>query len=443
MEPYQESANTPTPIPPTISTPIPPTISTAETATQAPPSVATAATQAAPAAAYKPAYEPRNKYEEEIELENQEFKKNLLPQEIITAIQQNNTEYLKENINPQNIDKRTSSRSTPLILAVENGHLDIVKLLLEKGATVDLFDNEGKTALMYAAENGDIHIAEHIFKKKPKSILTTNAGEKKTVLMYAAEKGQQIMIKLILDMAADTFKNKPESTDTMYAVLNKLVNIVDINSRTALMFAAANGHTETVSFLIDKGADILITDLNGKTALMFAAENGHTEIVSFLIGKGADILITDSKGKTALMFAASNGHLEVVRLLVNKALELKNIDYINLKNTEGSTALDLANNSNRMNVVQLFLKTPEVQVSENFKLNPKGINSLDVLAKNLLEVRKTTNQAFAKKTSGFSRLFGPRYAGNKSTKKQKGGKKSKKTHKKQQQGGKKSRKQHK
>jgi ankyrin repeat protein len=48
------------------------------------------------------------------------------------------------------------------------------------------------------------------------------------------------------------------------------------------MLAAANGHTETVKLLLDRGAAIDVRDNEGKTALVWAREKGHTEIVQLI-----------------------------------------------------------------------------------------------------------------------------------------------------------------
>ena len=51
---------------------------------------------------------------------------------------------------------------------------------------------------------------------------------------------------------------------------------------TALMLAAANGHTETVKLLLERKADLNVRDNQGKTALAWAREKGHTEIIQLL-----------------------------------------------------------------------------------------------------------------------------------------------------------------
>ena len=48
------------------------------------------------------------------------------------------------------------------------------------------------------------------------------------------------------------------------------------------MFAAANGHAETVNVLLEKGAEANIVTSNGKTALAFATEGDHAAVVALL-----------------------------------------------------------------------------------------------------------------------------------------------------------------
>jgi hypothetical protein len=103
------------------------------------------------------------------------------------------------------------------------------------------------------------------------------------------------------------------------------VNGADSYGRTALMFAAFNGQIETVTKLIELGADV---NARGKgafewqTPLVSAAMKGHTEVVVKLIEKGADVGAKDKYGETALDRAKSGGYTETVTEL-RKATEAK------------------------------------------------------------------------------------------------------------------------
>jgi ankyrin repeat protein len=146
--------------------------------------------------------------------------------------------------------------------AALDGQIETVRSSLDKGASTDAPDPDGRTALMMAAFNGHTET-----------------------------------VNLLLDRGAK-------------------INALDGVERTALMYAAAGPYAKTVKLLIERGADLNVTDTEeGFTALMFAAAEGQTEVVKVLLSNGADIKITDKDGDTALDFAEKNGHQEAVREL--------------------------------------------------------------------------------------------------------------------------------
>ena len=64
---------------------------------------------------------------------------------------------------------------------------------------------------------------------------------------------------------------------------------VEKSSQHTLTYAAWNGHTSTVTLLLDCGANIDHQDMWGKTALMGAALNGHSSTVRLLLERGANV----------------------------------------------------------------------------------------------------------------------------------------------------------
>ncbi|XP_030535675.1 probable E3 ubiquitin-protein ligase XBOS32 [Rhodamnia argentea] len=88
-----------------------------------------------------------------------------------------------------------------------------------------------------------------------------------------------------------------------------------------LHYAAAQGHHEIVSLLLESGVDINLRNYRGQTALMQACQHGHWEVVQILVLSRADIHRADYiNGGTALHLAALNGHSLCIRLLL--------VDYI-------------------------------------------------------------------------------------------------------------------
>ncbi|KAI0802878.1 ankyrin repeat-containing domain protein [Xylaria sp. FL0064] len=94
------------------------------------------------------------------------------------------------------------------------------------------------------------------------------------------------------------------------------------NHQTALMLAAAAGHTGVVHFLAENDpATILRRDIRGKDAIMEASMGGHDTVLQILLtyvpgGAESAVKNADIDGNTALHFASSNGHLLVLRTLL-------------------------------------------------------------------------------------------------------------------------------
>ena len=249
---------------------------------------------------------------------------------------------------------------TALTLAIERGYIEIAKLLIDKGANINIQNREGHTALMLASIEGHIEIAKLLIDKGANINIQNREGH--TALMLASIEGHTEIAKLLIDKGANiNIQNREDHTALMLASIKshteiaKLlidkgagINIQNREGHTALMLATIEGHTEIVELLIDKRADIDIQNIEGHTALMLASIEGHTEIVELLIDKEADIDIQNEEGLTALMLASIEGHTEIVELLIDKEAD------IDIQNEEGYTALMLATIKDNTEIVMLL-----------------------------------------------------------------------------------------
>jgi ankyrin repeat protein len=104
------------------------------------------------------------------------------------------------------------------------------------------------------------------------------------------------------------------------------VDAKDRKGQTALMWAAADGHSEVVQALLQAGADPRARLKSGFTPLLFAAREGRAEAVEVLLKAGADVadaITADHRGRGApkngtgaLLLAVENGHFELALRLV-------------------------------------------------------------------------------------------------------------------------------
>lgn len=91
---------------------------------------------------------------------------------------------------------------------------------------------------------------------------------------------------------------------------------------TPLFLAAANGHTQCVAELLQRGADPSSAIENGATPLHVAAMYGRTECVTLLLKRGAQVNARTLQGFSPLHFAASEGHMEALVALMDGGASL-------------------------------------------------------------------------------------------------------------------------
>jgi len=88
------------------------------------------------------------------------------------------------------------------------------------------------------------------------------------------------------------------------------------------MYATIMDHSETVEFLLEKGADANAKDLDGDTALLIAVTEWYPQVIKLLLGADADVNVRDAEGRTVLQWAELSGHaIEIVPLLLEKGAD--------------------------------------------------------------------------------------------------------------------------
>ncbi|KAH6854879.1 hypothetical protein B0I37DRAFT_395223 [Chaetomium sp. MPI-CAGE-AT-0009] len=181
---------------------------------------------------------------------------------------------------------------TLLSRAAGNGKLDMVTLLLEKGADIQLADHDGLAPLSYAA-SGRVHpdMVPLLLKKGADANSRDRHG--RTPLSWAAGSGNE------------------ETIDTK-----------DGQGRTPLSWAASSpSHIVGVAgvavlrTLCESGAQVDSKDGQGRTPLSWAAYAGNLPAADFLLGMGANIKSEDNEGRTPLWYATQRSDTEMMELL--------------------------------------------------------------------------------------------------------------------------------
>ncbi|ETS75921.1 hypothetical protein PFICI_12865 [Pestalotiopsis fici W106-1] len=250
-----------------------------------------------------------------------------------------------------------SNGQTPLDLALAGGHLDIIRLLLEKGVDQNALCNKhGQIPLELALGKGQFDVARLLFEMgaDPNALAlgkgqldvarlllemgadlnAISSSKKQTLLQSALNNGYFDKVELLLEMGAD-----------LHAVNNK--------DRQALLYSAsAAGYLEAVRLLLDKGADPNATQSNkdGRIPLYAATTNRHIKVVQLLLEKGAKVDASGYLGRTPLYSACANGHIEIARSLIEKGASLRFLDGYK------RTALELVVANNHFELVALLVE---------------------------------------------------------------------------------------
>ncbi|KAJ6009169.1 hypothetical protein N7522_004185 [Penicillium canescens] len=220
---------------------------------------------------------------------------------------------------------------TGLHLASVFGIGEAIKIMLHQGAEINAADQDGRTPLSWAAENGHELVVKLLINNAAR-LETKDDTLRQTPLSLAAVYGYDLVVKLLLDKGA-----RLETTDDEFG-------------QTPLSLAAEHGHDLVVKLLLDKGADLETKDDALKqTPLSFAAENGYYLVVKLLIDKGACLDTKGKYGQTPLSLAAVSGYDLVVKLLLDNGADP------GIKDDEGQTPLSLAARNGDESVVELLL----------------------------------------------------------------------------------------
>lgn len=166
---------------------------------------------------------------------------------------------LQNGANPNGNDQVRGMR--PLIMAAYEGNVDIVKLLLQYGANIEIMDHAAITPVQWASKNNQFE-----------------------------------MVQLLLSSGADV--NTAEGSDV-----------------TMVHAAIMNQRVEMLDLLLKNGANVNAQDDSGQTPLMFTVLWPSTPMLQIILNRNPDLTLRDERGRTALEIANEMNYVEGIRLL--------------------------------------------------------------------------------------------------------------------------------
>lgn len=216
---------------------------------------------------------------------------------------------------------------------------DTLRLLLDRGAQVNLQDKDGNTALMIASSNWYPRAVQLLLDRGAQPDIRDKKG--RTALIIGVRRTNTENVKILLEKGAD-------------------VRIQDLKGRTALMYIAAEkfctgDRQQIITELLKYDTDINAIDSKKQTAIMYAItavdpnniwEKNEREQIELLISRGAQVDV-----QVAFMLAASTGREELIQLFLDRGAQL------NAQDAEGQTALMHAAKADRGSVEEFERKS--------------------------------------------------------------------------------------
>uniref|UniRef100_A0A673MP40 Uncharacterized protein n=1 Tax=Sinocyclocheilus rhinocerous TaxID=307959 RepID=A0A673MP40_9TELE len=284
-------------------------------------------------------------------------------QNLFSYVEEENLAAVKAHLDKfKEVDGRSDNGQTPLMLASEQGSLEIVQELIRRGANVNLDDVDCWSALISAAKEGHVEVVKELLENSAYIEHRDMGGW--TALTWASYKGRVEVATVLLEVGAN-----PNTTGQQYSVypiiwaagrghaeIVKLllehgakVNCSDKYGTTPLIWAARKGHYDCVMHLLENGADVDQEGANSMTALIVAVKGGYTEVVKELLKRNPNVNMTDKDGNTALMIAAKEGYTEIVQDLLDAGT------YVNIPDRSGDTVLIGAVRGGHVEIVRALL----------------------------------------------------------------------------------------
>ena len=231
---------------------------------------------------------------------------------------------------------------TPLMKAVSFDQLRTVKLLLDHGANPMAHDDQGRRPMHYIGAIGldgadRLEIVQLLVKRGAVIDATDNDGSTPLMDIAAGCKDVRVVQFLVAHGAN--------------------VNLRSKDGNSALLMSTSFGRTETTRFLLEHGAQVNVHDQNENTPLANAAVMNSILDIKMLLALGAKVDAINRNGDTPLIYCVSfcnslgadmSTSLEIMRLLIDHGADISH------RNKEGDSALSLAKKVNWGEAIELL-----------------------------------------------------------------------------------------
>jgi ankyrin repeat protein len=245
-------------------------------------------------------------------------------------------------------NEKNANGTTALMTAASSGSVDALRVLLDRGADIQAKESaHGQTALMFAASLGRIAAVKFLLDRgaQPNAASTARAVERVRFDQdgnivedrpAAGGRGARPMTadqQDKADEAADAVKAEEARKAALEATASDLTVLGRSMGFQSAAVALAKPKARAGDVAARAPRRVGPEQVGGMSALLYAAREGHIETVKALLAGGADINQVSADKFSPLVMAIANGHLDLAKYLVDQGADP------NLASTSGLTAL--------------------------------------------------------------------------------------------------------
>lgn len=189
--------------------------------------------------------------------------------------------------------EREDDCKTCLLIASENGHVEIVKFLLQNGSSIDEIDKTQNSCLHLAVKRNQIEVVKYLVQTHISLLGNRNNENKSSEFDIACKEGHIDIIKLLLQKKDIAFWRR-YSNPLQIALENNRLGVIkilyqngwDIN-KLSILVASDSGYLEIVQYLYFEHNFPL--RINNLTCLALAINKGHIDCIVWLLRNGASL----------------------------------------------------------------------------------------------------------------------------------------------------------
>uniref|UniRef100_A0A8C2DX43 Ankyrin repeat and SOCS box containing 15a n=1 Tax=Cyprinus carpio TaxID=7962 RepID=A0A8C2DX43_CYPCA len=193
------------------------------------------------------------------------------------------------------LEEETADGETPLILATQAGLVEIVRTLLENGASPNRINSKNESPLLLAVRTDSFEIAFTLISRG--ASVNQACPKNWTAIHEAAKVGCTDILTLLLQNGGNVLET-------------------DEHGVTPMGIAAEYGQAEALDILIHYGGDVNAQAPNGDSVLHDAASSGNPDCIELLLQHGANPNITNLSLQLPIHCAAYKGHYLALRMLI-------------------------------------------------------------------------------------------------------------------------------